>query len=213
MTNLLPPDTSGNVTTTSRPDEKEDGRSLRRQRNRDAVIRSLIELIREGDLAPTVGRIADRAELSHRSVFRYFDDLDDLARTAIETEFRESHSLSIVADVGLGTLTERIDRLVDASLVTLDRTHLLGLAARARAQEIAEVDQGLTLIFQLHFDQIRAHFAPELASMEPDMADAIANSIAITTWLDSYDLLHRTFGRSVDDISAMWRTTLRVLLT
>ena len=88
-----------------------DGRSLRRKRNRDAVISALIDLIQEGNLTPTVAKIADRAAVSHRSVFRYFDDLNDLARTAIETEFRKTWPLSVITNVGEGPLDERIDAL------------------------------------------------------------------------------------------------------
>ncbi|WP_051063276.1 TetR/AcrR family transcriptional regulator [Ilumatobacter nonamiensis] len=221
MTNLLQPPTGEDavpnflsedapVTTSG---DKADGRSLRRQRNRDAVIRSLIELIREGDLTPTVGQIADRAELSHRSVFRYFDDLNDLARTAIETEFREAWPLSRVEDVGMGSLDERIDRIVEAQLRTLERTHLLGLVARARAPEIDEVERGLKYIFDLHLDQVREQFAPELNVMGDDKATAIASAVAVMTWLDSYDLLRRTAGSTDAEIAAMWRTALQSLLS
>ena len=61
----------------------EDGRRLRRERNRDAVVQAVLELVREGELAPGVEAVAARAGLSARSVFRYFDDLDDLCRAAI----------------------------------------------------------------------------------------------------------------------------------
>ena len=71
----------------------EDGRRLRRARNRAAVIDSLLELIRMGETDPTVSKIAERAGVSHRSVFRYFDDMDDLARTAIDQELREADLL------------------------------------------------------------------------------------------------------------------------
>lgn len=220
MTNLLQPPTGEDAIPTESLDqppvvgrtERTDGRTLRRQRNRDAVIRSLIELIREGDLAPTVGRIADRAELSHRSVFRYFDDLDDLARTAIETEFREAWPLSRVDDVGQGNLDERIDRIVDAQIRTLQRTHRLGLVARARVHEIDEVQRWMKRIFELHLDQVRVHFAPELDAMDPDSAQAIGWAIAVAIGLDSYDVLRRTGDHSDEAITAMWRTTVRALL-
>lgn len=219
MTNLLDP-RGGDVVSTDSTEsppldargEKEDGRSLRRQRNRAAVINALIELVREGDLAPTVGRIADRAELSHRSVFRYFDDLDDLARTAIETEFRAAWPLSRVDDVGTGPLEERIERLVDAQIRSVERIHQLGLVARARAHENDEVEHGLRRIFDLHLEQIRAHFAPELDGMDADRANAVGAAIAVSTSLDGYDVLHRTAGHSPDEVAAMWRTALAALL-
>lgn len=219
MTNLLHP-TSVDITqsepdisgTPPGPTVKKDGRNLRRQRNRDAVIRALIELIREGDLTPSVGKIADRAELSHRSVFRYFDDLNDLARTAIETEFKEAGPLSRVEHLGEGTLDERISAIVEAQIRVLRRTHLLGLVARSRSQDMGEVQRRMAQIFEMHRTQVRAQFDPELSKMSASQADKITLSIALTIWLDSYDVLYRMAGHSIDEIAAVWRTALYALL-
>lgn len=194
------------------PIDEGDGRSLRRTRNRDAVITALIELIQEGDLTPTVAKIADRAAVSHRSVFRYFDDLNDLARTAIETEFRKTWPLSVISNVGEGTLDERIDALVASAIRTHQRTHLLGIVARSRAIDIEEVDRGLTAIYELRLDQVRRHFRPELEPMNETRAEAIAVAVTATIGLDSYDVQFRMIGRPVDEIVEMWRTTIHALL-
>ena len=194
-------------------DASEDGRSRRRHLNREKVIRALIDLIREGDLKPTVDKIADRAELSHRSVFRYFDDLNDLARAAFETEFRDALPLAVVEDIGVGPLDDRIDRLVVAQLRTLQRTHLLGLVARSRAADIEAIEVGQRKIYGLRLEQITRHFAPELHAMPTPRAEAIASSIAVMTWLDSYDVQVRTARRSPNEIAELWKITLRALLT
>lgn len=219
MTNLsLSPTGTDSATAVSSANAMEehpfqgDGRNLRRMRNREAVIRSLIDLILEGDLDPTVAKIADRAELSHRSVFRYFDDLNDLARTAIETEFRESWPLSVVENVGEGVLSDRIDRFVAARIRILQRTHPLGLVARARANHLDDLRTGFANVYDVHTDQIRRHFAPELDAMAEDRADAITTAIAVTTWLDNYDLQLRSVGRCPAEIAELWTTTLHVLL-
>jgi AcrR family transcriptional regulator len=189
-----------------------DGRSLRRKRNRDAVITALIDLIREGDLTPTVSKIADRAAVSHRSVFRYFEDLNDLARTAIEVEFRNAWPLSVIPHVGEGPLDGRIDAMVNSAIRTFQRTHLLGIVARSRAIDLDEVDRGLTTIYELRLDQVRRHFAPELDTMEPARAEAIAVAITATTGLDSFDVQHRMVGRSVEEVATIWQTTIHALL-
>jgi TetR/AcrR family transcriptional regulator of autoinduction and epiphytic fitness len=198
--------------TAATPIDERDGRSLRRKRNRDAVIAALIELIQEGELTPTVAKIADRAAVSHRSVFRYFDDLNDLARTAIETEFRKAWPLSVIANVGEGPLDERIGSLVASAIRTLQRTHLLGLVARSRAIDLEEVDRGLTTIYELRLDQVRRHFALELEQMDETQAETIAVAVAAATGLDSYDVQHRMMGRPSDEVAEMWRTTIRALL-
>ena len=55
-----------------------DGRSARSQRTRNAVVDALLDLNREGNLRPTAREIAERANVSLRSVYVHFDDLEDL---------------------------------------------------------------------------------------------------------------------------------------
>ena len=67
--------TSPGVTT---PAPVPDGRSARSQRTREAVVDALLALIREGNPRPTAREIAERADISLRSVYVHFDDLEDL---------------------------------------------------------------------------------------------------------------------------------------
>lgn len=71
-----PSDTATSTATT-------DGRQLRRERNREAVVEALLDLYRDGVLQPSSEEIAERSGLSPRSLFRYFDDVEDLIRAAI----------------------------------------------------------------------------------------------------------------------------------
>lgn len=189
-----------------------DGRSLRRKRNRDAVITALIDLIREGDLNPTVAKIADRALVSHRSVFRYFTDLNDLAKTAIDTEMVKAWPLSVITNPGEGTLDERIDVLVQTSMRTFERTHRLGLVGRAKSIVLEELNEGMVNIYELRLDQVRRQFAPELDQMDPDRAEAIAVAVTAATGLDSYDVQHRMRGLPPEQIAEMWKVTIDALL-
>ena len=194
-------------------DASTDGRTMRRRRNREAVIASLIALIDEGDLNPTVAKIADRAQVSHRSIFRYFDDLDDLASTAIRTAFREVWSTIVLSNPGEGSLEDRIDHLVSNQLQTVQRTRSLGRVARAKSIDIPEIDRGLATVVEFRRDQVRRHFALELDRMEPERAEAITCSIVVLMGFDGYDIQLRQLGHSDDEVAMIWTTTLRALLT
>ena len=54
------------------------GRRARRERNRTAVIDAMFELIAEGKVPPPAEALAERAGVSVSSIFRYFDNLDEL---------------------------------------------------------------------------------------------------------------------------------------
>lgn len=71
-----------------------DGRHLRREANRDAVLDALAQLWDEGRFDPSAAEVAVRAGLSPRSLFRYFDDADDLQNATID------HVLNRVAHLG-----------------------------------------------------------------------------------------------------------------
>jgi AcrR family transcriptional regulator len=55
-----------------------DGRVLRGQRNRQAIVDALLSLYREGTSDPTAAQIAERAGVSTRSVFAHFEDREAL---------------------------------------------------------------------------------------------------------------------------------------
>ena len=74
-----------------------DGRRLRREQNREAVIDALVALFEEGSYTPSSNEIAERAGISPRSLFRYFDDVDDLNRTAVERHINTHRALFDVA--------------------------------------------------------------------------------------------------------------------
>ena len=77
-----------------------DGRRLRREQNRDAVLDALGALFHEGSYQPSTNEIAERGGISPRSLFRYFDDVDDLNRAAIDLQLAKARPL---LDVGRAT--------------------------------------------------------------------------------------------------------------
>lgn len=66
------------------PGEGIDRRVLRGQRNREAIIDALIDLVEEGHLSPTADQIAERAGVARRSLYHHFSDLDSIALAVSE---------------------------------------------------------------------------------------------------------------------------------
>ena len=142
-----------------------DGRTLRRTRNRTAVITALLDMIREGDLHPGAAEIAERAGVSHRSIFRYFDDLDDLVRTAIDQAFQDAEPLSRITDIGRGTLEDRVRVYVDERLALYDYVNGPMQVARMRASSIPSIDEEIAVVAEAFRAQIAEHFATELGAL------------------------------------------------
>lgn len=92
-----------------------DGRRERGNRNRSAVVSALLELYALGEFAPSAARIADIAGVSERSVFRYFDDMDDLASAAVQLQWDRVKSLYLDLDSS-GDFDTRVTSIVDHRL-------------------------------------------------------------------------------------------------
>jgi AcrR family transcriptional regulator len=157
-----------------------DGRHVRRQQNREAVIDALVDLFHDGNYEPGSALIAERAGLSPRSLFRYFDDIDDLTHAAIDRFMAEARPL---VDLGIGDgapLAVRIERLINARIQLYD-----AIAPGARAARVC-THRNKAVAEQIHDsrrylrEQIRQLFAPEA----PDVAaiDALCS-------FETYELL------------------------
>lgn len=67
----------------------DDGRRTRRIENKRRVVRAAIELIQETGSVPAVEAVSARADVSRRSVFRFFSDLDSLLQTAMDEMWQD----------------------------------------------------------------------------------------------------------------------------
>ena len=97
--------------------EMSDGRSARRERNRNAVLDALVELTTEGAQDPSIDDIADRAGVSYRSVYRYFKDRSEMMDEATDRALAWLQPLLLNASGPVSVsdpLDHRIDSIVDA---------------------------------------------------------------------------------------------------
>jgi len=189
-----------------------DGRTLRRTRNRQRVIIALLDIVREGELDPSVADIADRAGVSHRSVFRYFDDINDLVRTAIDHEVELATPLAAIPDLGIGPLDRRIDSWVDSRLRVHAATYQVGRVARHRAPGIPSIDDGMKLIYQLGVTKMRNHFATELDTLGADGGIMVDAAMVLTSF-ESFDLQQRIMEQGTERIRQIWHLALLELFT
>jgi AcrR family transcriptional regulator len=200
------PDLDGNN------DEEGDGRTLRRTRNRQSVIIALLDIVREGELDPSVADIADRAGVSHRSVFRYFDDINDLVRTAIDHEVEQTTPLAEIPDLGMGSLDRRIDAWVDMRLRVNLATYQVLRVARHRAPGIPSIDEGMKVIYQVGVTKMRNHFARELDLLGPD-GGFVIDAATVLTSFEAYDLHKRIMEHNTERIRQIWHLGLHELFT
>ena len=192
-------------------DEATDGRSLRRSHNRTAVIISLFHLIREGSLDPSVPEIADRAGVSHRSVFRYFDDLNYLVRLTLDHAVNETMSLRTIPDLGVGPLERRIDIYVETRLRVHIQAYTVSRVAHIKAQKIPSIEEGLRALTVITRSQMVEHFAAECDhSSDREM---LVDALMVLTSFEAYDYQRRLLGHGMERIRHVWHNSLAAQLT
>lgn len=172
-------------------DEAVDGRRLRRDRNREAVVQALLELYREGNLTPGAEEIAERAGISARSLFRYFDDVDALVRTAVARQQEHLASLYEVSARADQPLGERVDRFVAERTRLLDAMGPVGQLARSIAPRQPQVAAELGRIRAVLRGQVVEVFAPELARVPADEHDQVLAALDVACSWEARHLLRQ----------------------
>ncbi|MEQ1786735.1 MAG: TetR/AcrR family transcriptional regulator [Acidimicrobiales bacterium] len=172
-------------------DDAVDGRRLRRDRNREAVVQALLGLYREGNLTPSTDEIAERAGISARSLFRYFDDVDALVRTAVERQQAHLAPLFAVSARPSQPLGERVDRFVADRARLLDAMGPVGQLARSIAPRQPQVSAELGRIRAVLRAQVVEVFGPELARVPTDEHDAVLAALDVAcSWEARHLLCH-----------------------
>jgi len=93
--------------------EKRDGRRERSARTHRAIVAALIDLIEEGNLAPTAAHIAKRASVAVRSIRQHFPSREDLFVAAVEEHARRLSPLRTYVDARL-PLEQRVAAFAEA---------------------------------------------------------------------------------------------------
>jgi len=190
-----------------------DGRTARRDRNREAVLDAVLELFSEGNLAPSPDDVARRSGISLRSVYRYVADADGLIRDAIERHTERIAPLFLIDDIGEGPFGKRLKTFVDARLRGYEVIAPTARASRLRAptNEIIRerLDHG-RLMFRA---QLERQFAPELDRLEPKVRRAVLAGADSLTQIETIDLYRHHRRYSSSETNEMLRTALRALLS
>src|SRR5215210_3409940 len=88
-----------------------DGRTVRAERTRQALVDALLALLDEGQVQPTAERIAARAGVSERSLFQHFADREALYQAVAVQQYERIVPTLEPVDVSM-PLPERIDAFV-----------------------------------------------------------------------------------------------------
>ena len=186
-----------------------DGRNRRAVETRRKVIAAAKAMIAETSAAPTVVAVAKRADVSVRSVFQHFGDVESLFVTVLDSALEE---LATPQSLPAGqSLPARVDMIVQNMADVFDKVVPLRVAAGQFVGHPGLLARAATSRQRLR-DAAMAMFAPEFAMLNgharEELADAIGAALSPEAWI----VLRRRDGLSVDRARSVWRRTLTALM-
>ena len=159
-----------------------DGRNARAERTRAALARAYLDLLTEGDLRPTAERIATRAGVSPRSVFKHFPDREDLFAEASRIQETRIRELAQEPPDPSAPLHERIDRFVEQRAEMCEFVSPVRRAALLSEPFSDVVAERLAFARGLAAEQVKRCFAPEIDAAGESGDDLLQALIAIASW-------------------------------
>jgi len=197
---------------TSIPVSAVDGRSLRRERNRQDIVDALLGLIENGETEISAALIASKAGLSERSIFRYFDDVNDLYRSVCDLAFSKEIEYALIDDAGVGSLDTKIENFVNQRVRIYTMNEKIAPAARSFAFKNPIIKNQLVVGRKLLRTQIIKHFAEELSVFDKQQQQVAVAIIDSLTTFEHYDMMRSDQRMSVQAIKSILTESIRKAL-
>ena len=197
---------------TSIPVSAVDGRSLRRERNRQDIVDALLGLIENGETEISAALIASKAGLSERSIFRYFDDVNDLYRSVCDLAFSKEIEYALIDDAGVGSLDTKIENFVNQRVRIYTMNEKIAPAARSFAFKNPIIKNQLVVGRKLLRTQIIKHFAEELSVFDKQQQQVAVAIIDSLTTFEYYDMMRSDQRMSVQAIKSILTESIRKAL-
>lgn len=141
------------------------------------MLDAYLTLTEAGGAEPTMEQLADLAGVSHRSVFRYFDDRAALV-IAVAERVEERLAPVVAADPNPTTRLEtRVSSFVDRRVQAYELLGRTAARVTARCEDLAPGSLGAAR--QLTRDDVERHFAPELSRLDSDRRESIVTLAAL----------------------------------
>ena len=177
----------------SQPNEAvSDGRTHRSIVTRKKIVEALSGLIREGILSPTAEQVAARANVGLRTVFRHFEDMENLYRE-ITPQIEQLVMPVVNATLAGNDWRARLAESIRIRGALYERIAAYQLASQAMRHQSAYLHQQLMSGAALH-RRVLAHNLPISLRNNPVALESLDLATSIDTWIR----LRREQGLSTD---------------
>ncbi|MCE3555691.1 TetR/AcrR family transcriptional regulator [Pseudonocardia sp. RS11V-5] len=169
------------------------GRDSQKRRTRKALVEAAGRLIAEGR-RPSVAEVADAAEISRRTAYRYFPSAEQLSVEAALETTRQNMELSIEAGPVDEPVADRVARLVDAlSRMTLENEALLRQMIRFTIDR-DPIEPGVPPRPSRRLEYVERALTPLQGTLDQDELDRLTHALAVVIGIESTIVLRDICG-------------------
>lgn len=186
-----------------------DGRTARAVRTRDSVVEAILYLLGEGNLRPTAKQVSERADVSLRSVFQHFEDLEELFAAAADRQIERLAGMvdRIDPDAPFG---ERLERFVASRCRLLETISPVRRAALLQEPFSGEIARRLRWNRGANREELAQVFQAELEALD-GRAEVLAALHVVTEW-HAWETLRVHDGLSEESARRVMALAIRSLL-
>ncbi|MBG51187.1 MAG: TetR/AcrR family transcriptional regulator [Alphaproteobacteria bacterium] len=160
--------------------ERSDAPGGKSARTRESIVVALFELVKEGNLHPRGEEIAAKADVSVRTLFRHFDDMESLFAVA-QAIMAERMDSNLVLPTVSGPFVERCHAYAVAQGTLYDdsRNYLLFYASRAKTvDDVNKIEKMASQKLRLRLWSA----LPECAAVQRPIREAIEQLFSFHAW-------------------------------
>lgn len=156
-----------------------DGRRQRADANKRRIALAMLELVREGDTAPSAEAVAERAGVGRRTVFRLFNDMDGV--------YREMHAVMtarlapIAAPLKGATWRARLEEIVERRARIFEEMLPIKSAADAHRYQSNFLQSEHRKITQMQRQTLMAVLPAHVAA-QTDKVEALDLMLSFEAW-------------------------------
>ena len=187
---------------------KIDGRRLRSDRSRQVIVESMLYLVGQGNLTPTAQQVANHAKVGIRSVFRHFEDMEAIFKTADDI-WRKGldknlQALDLDAQLPLAQRIQQAAKLLGGAYE--DNSNILKSTATRRWRSAFLQQNYAGYQTRIRADILRS--LPEIEQLSDNKKEAIVGFLSFEYW----DRLRDHQSLSADASIALIGELLQALL-
>jgi AcrR family transcriptional regulator len=186
-------------------------RDKQKRRTRAALVEAAGRLLAEGR-QPSVAEVADAADISRRTAYRYFPSAEQIAVEAALAATRRGMELSIDTGSPGEPTAERVDRLVTALHgMTLENENLLRQMIRFTVTR-DPIEPGVPPRPSRRLDYVERAVAPLAGQVTDTDLARLTHGLAAVMGIESMIVLRDICGLGADEILEVQRWSARALL-